>query len=158
MGTLKWYKRDPARALLGMRKLTLEECGAYAMVLEMIYIDDGALIDDDRFIANTLQIDIRKWRRIRTQLLSLGKLYVNGEFLRNERADREIDAVQHRVRSAALAGLESARKRGYGIREINGMQPTTVQRALEQSTSRKKDLSATIVPIEKRTAEKERKL
>ena len=41
MGTLKWYKRDPRAALAGMMKLTLEECGAYNKILDLIYLRGG---------------------------------------------------------------------------------------------------------------------
>ena len=151
MGTLKWYKRDPRAALVGVMELNLEERGAYNTVLDLIYVHDGAMHDDDQLIAGWLHVDIRVWKRLRARLLSLGKLYVHAGCLRNERADDEILKALHRVACAANAGLTSAAKRGYGVRQINGMQPTTVQRALEQPTTTKKEsLSAKIMPIGKK--------
>ncbi len=151
MGTLKWYKRDPRAALSGMMELTLEERGAYNTVLDLIYIHDGAMEDNANLIASWLRVDVRVWKRLRNRLLSLGKLYVHAGCLRNERADREVPAALLRVTSAAEAGLASALARGYGVRKINGMQPTTVQRPLELSTTTKKEtLRANIVPLAKR--------
>ena len=141
MGTLKWYKRDPRAALHGMMKLTLEERGAYNTLLDLIYANDGAVDDDTRFIAGALGVDLRVWKRIRQRLIDLGKLYVKEGSLRNERADHEVLDALHRGLSAAEAGRVSAAKRGYGIRKINGMQITTVQRTLEPSTTTKKESS-----------------
>ena len=151
MGTLKWYQRDPRAALTGMMGLSLEERGAYNTVLDLIYCHDGAVDDDARFIAGWLNVDVRIWKRLRERLLSSGKLYLYRGQLRNERADIEIDRALHRVASASHAGLTSAINRGYGSRKINGMQPTSVERTLEQPTTTKKEsLSANIVPLAKR--------
>lgn len=148
MGTLRWYKRDPRAALVGMMKLTLEERGAYNTILDLIYVNDGAMEDDDHLIAGHMGVDIRVWRRLRARLLSIGKLYVYNGTLRNETADAEVDHALHRVACAAQAGLQSAVNRGYGVKQINGMRATTVERALELSTATKKEsLSAKVVPL-----------
>ncbi len=138
MGDLKWHKRDHRAALTGMMELTLEERGAYNTILDLIYCHDGALLDDERFIAGWLRVDVRRWRRIRNTLLAAGKLYQCGPNLRNERADREVDAAQHRVRSAADAGRVSAAKRLGVFNHINGLGSTVVQRPFQLPTSRKK--------------------
>ncbi len=90
MGLLKWYKRDPRAALVGMAGLTLEERGAYNTVLDLIYCHDGAIDDDLRLVAHMMQIDLRTWKRLRTRLLSCGKLYLDGSKIRNQRADEEV--------------------------------------------------------------------
>ena len=118
MGDLKWYKRDPRAVLMGIAGLTLEERGAYLTVLELIYSNDGAVEDDDRLIAGWLRVHVRIWRRIRVRLLEVGKLYVNGPNLRNERADREVSAALERIRSAAQAGIRSAEKRSADIKVL----------------------------------------
>jgi uncharacterized protein YdaU (DUF1376 family) len=122
MGELKWYKRDPRAVLTGIAGLTLEERGAYLTVLELIYSNDGAVEDDDRLIAGWLRVHVRIWRRIRVRLLELGKLYVNGPNLRNERADREVSAALERIRSAAQAGIRSAEKRSADIKVLKNFQ------------------------------------
>jgi uncharacterized protein YdaU (DUF1376 family) len=142
MGVLRWYKRDPRAALSGMMELTLEERGAYNTVLDLIYIHDGAIEDNLRLIAAWLHVDVRIWKRIRQRLIHSEKLYTHGGSLRNERADQEVLAALDRHRSAAEAGLASASSRGYGVRKINGMQPTSVERVLELPTTRKKESSS----------------
>ena len=90
MGQIKWYKRDPEAALEGMRKLTLEQRGAYNTVLDLIYLRDGNLPDDDRFIAGWLDVDVRVWKRLRDGLITAGKLRIEDGFVRNSKADEVV--------------------------------------------------------------------
>jgi len=142
VGKVRWYKRDPNAALTGMAGLTLEERGAYNTILDLIYANDGAVADDDRFIAGWLRVDVRVWRRIRKQLLDLEKLYRRGQSLRNARADREVEEALDRVRSAAEAGLASAAKRVERRNIINGLGSTIAERLFQLSTTTKKNLTS----------------
>lgn len=143
MGKLKWYKRDPTRALKGMMELTLEQRGAYNTVLDLIYAHDNELRDDDRFIAGWLRVDVRVWRRLRTTLISCGKLYVRDGLIHNEKADVEVLEALHRVASAADAGIQSGRSRAsksdHEFSETNDLEgtavPTDRERPFEQPTS-----------------------
>lgn len=111
MGKLTWYKRNPHKALKGMMMLTLEERGAYNTVLDLIYSHDGDLLDDEHFIAGWCRVDVRVWRRIRARLIGAEKLYTDGEFLRNETADVEVDRGLSMVASASDAGIKSGQVR-----------------------------------------------
>lgn len=135
MGKLRWYKRDPDAALAGMMALTLEERGAYNTVLDLIYARDGAVDDDDRFIAGWLRCDVRVWRRIRTRLLDLGKLYVADGQLRNSRADAEVDRGLSRLASASDAGKASAAKRQQKSSNDADLSSTDVERTSQLSTT-----------------------
>lgn len=130
MGQIKWYKRDPSAALNGMMELDLQERGAYNTVLDLIYSRDGNLPDDDRFISGWLRVDVRVWKRIKGTLIGRGKLYVEGGFIRNARADVEVLAALSRVTSAQEAGLASARskasKSDNKTPKNNDMSPTDV--------------------------------
>lgn len=108
MGKMRWYKRDPHAALNGMMVLTLEERGAYNTILDLIYSHDGKLEDDEQFIAGWLRSDVRVWRRIKTRLITLGKLTCEGTYILNPRASREL--------SIALPAIEALEKLGgkYG--------------------------------------------
>lgn len=150
MGQLKWYKRDPDAALSGMMGLSLEERGAYNTVLDLIYTRDGNLPDDDRFVAGWLGVDVRVWRRIKTRLVALEKLYLEGGFLRNKRADVEVDAALSRVGSARDAGKASAiskqRKSKSKTQENNDIASTVVetepQRPFQLTTTTVRDIEA----------------
>jgi uncharacterized protein YdaU (DUF1376 family) len=139
MGDIRWYKRDPDAALVGMADLTLEECGAYNLILDLIYSREGNLKDDDRQISGWLRCHIRVWKRIRRRLMELGKLYVHAGCIHNRRADRELNAAQHRVLSAANAGRVSWATRKEKINIINDTRVRSVQRPFELPTPRKKE-------------------
>jgi len=143
MGDMRWYKRDPDAALAGMAELTLEERGAYNTVLDLIYSTAGDLRDDDRYISGWLRCDIRVWRRIRGRLMQLGKLYIHAGGLHNKRADRELDAAQHRVLSAAEAGRSSWATRKQNMNIFNGAKMGPFKRPFELPTPRKKERKKT---------------
>jgi len=148
MGTLKWYKRDPRAALIGMMGLTLEECGAYNKILDLIYIQDGAVADDADYLCRTLNCDLRTWKRIKARLLELGKVYVHAGCLRNERADEEIPNAVEKIKTKRRSSLE----RWATYRNIKGL-PNAYGVI---TTSRKKEsLSAKIVPMAKRLSDEE---
>lgn len=145
MAAIKWYKRDPEAALTGMMILSLEERGAYNTVLDLIYTHGGKVMDDDRFLAGWMRCDVRVWKRIRDRLISLNKLYEDGEgFLRNSAADREVDDALLKIGSAREAGLASAAKRQSELLNNNRITPTPVERPLQLSTST--STSTPIVP------------
>ncbi len=143
MGKIRWYKRDPDAALSGMFELTLEERGAFNTVLDLIYARANNLPDDDRFIAGWMKVDVRVWRRIKTRLIGLGKLRVEGGLICNERADVEVLEALSRVLSAEEAGRASGssrrRKSGDVTSKSNGLNGTPVatesQRTLELTTT-----------------------
>ena len=144
MGILKWYKRDPRAALLGMASLTLEERGAYNTILDLIYVHDGKLLDDTAALARSLGCDVRVWKRIKARLLELGKLYIYAGCLHNERADMELDEALHRVASSVKAND----KRWGTYRQIKALSDP----AGLLSTTTYKKVSAKVVPL--KTTEK----
>jgi Protein of unknown function (DUF1376) len=123
MGELRWVKRDPRLMLAEVADLTPEEGGVYNQVLDLIYVREGAINDDDRSIAKLVRIDIRKWRRIRQLLLDRGKLYPNGPNLRSPIADRAVEDGLKRIRDAAQAGMKSAVKRADNISFLKTFAP-----------------------------------
>lgn len=131
MGQIKWYKRDPQDALDGMAPLSLEERGAYNTVLDLFYVRDGKLPDDDRFIAGFLGCDVRVWRRIRERLIDLGKLFVEAGHIHNRRADEELHTALARLVCSRNAGKASAssraRKSDMKPNNNNGGEPADVE-------------------------------
>lgn len=140
MGILKWYKRDPRAAILGMLGMTNEECGAYNRILDLIYINDGALPENTDHICDVLKCDPRTWRRLRARLIDLGKLYIHAGCLRNERADFETTQALRRVRVAT----EAADRRWADYKEIKNLGYAGAMLPTPTST---KYLRANIVPI-----------
>lgn len=153
MGQLKWYKRDPEDALTGMMGLTLEERGAYNTVLDLIYLRDGNLPDDDRFVSGWLGVDVRVWRRIKGRLMNMGKLYLDEGFIRNKRADAEVDTALARVGSARDAGRASGRIRKHksdraDIKNSDLARtdvPTDRERTFERIRERERDIEPSVL-------------
>lgn len=90
-----WYKRYPESFLNGCAELSLEETGAYSLILDALYDRDGYIPDDDKLCSRILRCDVRVWRRIKSRLLSLAKLRIeNGKILNN----RIVDELQKRLK------------------------------------------------------------
>lgn len=85
--SLPYYKRFPRDFLDGTIGLCLETKGAYAIVLDLIYMRDGRLADDARYIAGQLGCSVRKWTAIRKELLTAGKIQCADGIISNFRAD-----------------------------------------------------------------------
>lgn len=85
--SLPYYKRFPRDFLEGTIGLSFEVKGAYAIVLDLIYMRSGRLPDDARYIAGQLGCSVRKWTAIRAALIDAGKLTVSGGVISNSRAD-----------------------------------------------------------------------
>lgn len=85
--SLPYYKRFPRDFLDGTIGLCLETKGAYAIVLDLIYMRDGRLADDARYIAGQLGCSVRKWTAIRKELLTAGKIQCANGIISNFRAD-----------------------------------------------------------------------
>ena len=85
--SLPYYKRFPRDFLDGTIGLCLETKGAYAIVLDLIYMRDGRLADDARYIAGQLGCSVRKWTAIRKELVEKGKIQCANGIISNFRAD-----------------------------------------------------------------------
>ena len=114
MGRLRWYKRDPRAALIGMAGLTLEERGAYNALLDLVYAGDGSFPNDERVICKMLGINRRRWKRLRDSLIAKGKIYLNGNRLHNERADSETSDAFDRVARKAQRRHAAQVSRKFG--------------------------------------------
>ena len=84
---VQWYAND---ALAGCVVLTaIEEC-AYRRILDMIFVSDDRLRDDDRIMPNATKAG-RQWRAVRDRLIELGKIDIQDGFIRNGRATKTCD-------------------------------------------------------------------
>jgi uncharacterized protein YdaU (DUF1376 family) len=106
---MRWYKHEPEAFMGGTIALSLEEIGAYVLVLDAIYIKNGSIPDDVRYVSKLLRCDIRVWKRIRERLLELGKLQTSGGLLTNFRATSEISSAEV-GRKFGISSAEVGRK------------------------------------------------
>lgn len=119
MGGLPYYKRYPRDALNGMMGLTLEQRGAYNTILDLIYDEGGPIRDDERWMCAHLNCDPRVWRRLKAQLMELGKIHLDDEGrISNARSNSELSSTEDmrnvRRTSGAAGGKASAKSRGKG--------------------------------------------
>jgi uncharacterized protein YdaU (DUF1376 family) len=103
--SLPYYKRFPRDFLEGTIGLSFEVKGAYAIVLDLIYMRDGRLPDDARYIAGQLGCSVRKWTAILSDLVTAGKLHVTDGIITNFRADYLTEeSRKYQDKQAQIAG------------------------------------------------------
>jgi uncharacterized protein YdaU (DUF1376 family) len=138
-----WYRRFPDNFIAGTVGLTLEEKGAYSLVLDLMYVRGGPVPDEPRYIAGVCNCSVRKWNAIRSKLIELGKIHVVDGFLTNERAEKEIEIslkdAQERAENGAKGGTKSAetraeanKNRGLGQATLKHARATQYQHQLKK--------------------------
>ena len=87
---VRFYPSDWRSGCIG---LTPEEEGVYMRVCAHFWETGVKLPLDDADAASRLMLDVRMWRRIKTKLISKGKLHVSEDGVFNPRAERELTAA-----------------------------------------------------------------
>jgi len=112
MKGLPYYKAYPRDFIEGTIGMPFELKSAYRLVLDLIYMQGGRLPDDERYISGMLGCTIKKWRSLRGQLISMGKITVDGDVLTNFRADIELgksaEVLQKLQRNGSKGGVKRA--------------------------------------------------
>lgn len=108
--TRPWYRRFPDNFIAGTVGLSLEEKGAYSLLLDLMYVRGGPVPDEPRFIAGVCGCSVRKWNAIRQRLLDLGKISSNDGFLTNHRAEVELENAAKTARNLAENGAKGGEK------------------------------------------------
>lgn len=89
MNALPYYPRYPRDFFEGTAGMSLEEKGAYGLVLDLIYMMGArGLPDDPQYIAGQLGTSVRKWNSLRKSLIERGKLHTKDGIISNKRADK----------------------------------------------------------------------
>jgi|SRR5262245_47520345 len=116
---MHWYQRDPNAALLGMANLSLAERGAYNTILDLLYAQDGVLVDDDTAVAKLLHVQTRTWRPIKAALIAKGKIWIADGMLMGKRVENTLKTahkLSEKQSKIAHKRWEEVRK----AKEING--------------------------------------
>lgn len=147
-----WYPRYPADFIDGTLGLSLEEKGAYAIVLDLIYDRRGAVADDPRYLAGVCGCSIRKWRQVRARLIETGKLVTRGDRLSNERAEFELEISSKTTRKLAESGSKGGHKRAENERELrknNDLAEATLKLARGRGEEKREEESSSSLRSEK---------
>lgn len=119
---MKWYARDPHRAIEGMAELTLEECGAYNLLLDHAYARDGDLPDSDSLLPRMLRCHWRTWKAIKRRLILKEKIRLEGgKIVPNGVQDTLKDASrlsQEQSKRASRRWQESKNRNNYNEAEM----------------------------------------
>jgi uncharacterized protein YdaU (DUF1376 family) len=132
--TLPWYRRFPDNFIAGTVGLSLEEKGAYSLILDLMYVRGGPVPDEPRYIAGVCNCSVRKWNAIRQRLIDLGKITVAEGYLTNHRAEEEIEIGRKISREAAENGSKGGDKSAE-IRATAKKNNALGQASLKLSTS-----------------------
>lgn len=79
--SLPWYRRFPGHFLIEASDLTLEEKGAFSIIIDLIYMRGGRAPDEPRYLAGLCSCSTHRWKAIRATLLAKGKLRLVGNEL-----------------------------------------------------------------------------
>lgn len=106
--------------------LTLEEHGAYVMLLMAMWRRDGTIPDDDKDNARILGVSRRKWLVIKERLLPFLEVYgpPNGRLLSQKRLQKEWNScAEYRAkqREKAVVGVEVRRKHSQQLSFGHGL-------------------------------------
>jgi len=97
---MEFYRRYAALALSGMAELNAEQRGVYNSLIDVLYDRDGLVPDDDALVARMIWLDVRIYKRIKSELKRRGKLWVNQHgFLRVPRFETTVELAKIRSRS-----------------------------------------------------------
>jgi uncharacterized protein YdaU (DUF1376 family) len=78
---MKFYKHNPDAFLAGTGELSLEQCGAYIRLINLLYSRDDVLPDNDAAIARIIGCQVRRWQRLKADLIELGKIRIDNDGL-----------------------------------------------------------------------------
>jgi hypothetical protein len=91
--------------------LDLREYGALTILRDLMFANGGSFPDDGHRISRSLRCDPRGWPKLRERLLSLGKLYLDGDKLRSPYVDKSLKASdQYRSAQAMRAQIGAAKR------------------------------------------------
>jgi uncharacterized protein YdaU (DUF1376 family) len=147
--TLPWYRRFPDNFIAGTVGLSLEEKGAYSLLLDLMYVRSGPVPDEPRYIAGVCNCSVRKWNAIRQRLLDLGKITIVDGYLTNHRAEEEIEIARKISREAAENGAKGGIKSGEiraAVKRNNRLAEAAGK--LSTSTANKERGASALVPTD----------
>ena len=129
--------------LAGTSELSAELRGVFITIVALYYSKQGRVPDHDRWLAGVCNMSMRRWRSIKEQLISIGKISVADGFIFQERAEIELEnalkAKDSARESGRLGGLKSAELRARALKR-NNPPPSN------PSTDAQATLQASLVP------------
>jgi len=119
MSERPWYKRFPSDFLAGTSELTVEEKGAYTVVIDLIYDRHGPLPNDSQWLGRVAGCSTRMWNGLRDALIAKGKISFTEDGLIT--CARAVDRMESEAAEAATVrenGAKGGRKSAENRRKI----------------------------------------
>jgi len=92
---MKWYKRDSDAFAFGTIGLSLEEIGAYTLILDAMYSRQSPLPDDDFYLRRIIHnCHHNKWKKIKQSLIAKGKIWTVNGMLHAKRVLKELENLK----------------------------------------------------------------
>lgn len=135
MNGLPYYKRYPRDFLEGTVGMPIELKGPYAIILDLIYLQNGKLPDDPHYISGALGCSVRKWNSLRKRLLECGKINARDGVISQLRADKEIIISSKYQEQQAENRRGSSKNKGLEKRRSNHTDTDTIIDTLEANAS-----------------------
>ncbi len=108
--------------LQGTRNLEPSQAGVYIQIVLLFSDNLGVLPDDDGFVAGHLKMGIRYYRKIKAQLIALGKIEIRNGYIWNRRAAIEVASFCSTSKAKRKAAREREEKkrneRASGARQV----------------------------------------
>lgn len=106
--------------LAGTLELSPDQRGVYITLCALYFSRQGRLQDNERWIAGMCNLSLRMYRKIKNELLDLGKIEIIDGFIYQERAEIELENAM-KAKSAAQengskGGLKSAEIRANALK------------------------------------------
>ncbi len=83
---VQWHLAD---YITGTQGMSPEQEGIYIRFLVRLYDRGKPFLDDDKFMASMMSLDVRRWRRVKADLVGFGKITIRSGGLTNSRFEKE---------------------------------------------------------------------
>lgn len=95
-----WYERYPRKFREATSQMPFDLRGAYSLLIDVYYEHGGPLPNDDKWIAFSLYIDVRKWKHIRKALFACSVLTLGSDnLIHNKFADMILSVRSARMKA-----------------------------------------------------------
>lgn len=126
---IPYFSFYPADFMNGVRGLSAQDVGVYTMLLCQIYEENGPVELNHFRLATYCGMRVPAFTKSVEKLIALGKLDLENGFLKNKRAETEIQKRADGLKINSKAGLASAEKR----QQKQSLVSTDVQRPFNQA-------------------------
>jgi hypothetical protein len=135
-----WYKAEPRKMLDDLLDVEPAEFGYLVILRNLMFLHDGFVVDDPKFLARYLGLKPKSWQPIRDKFIGLGKAYVDDAGrLRSRTVDAQLaESAEARERSSETwkKRKENEKTKRQFPNDINGDSHTDTVTVTEEKIDR----------------------